>query len=365
MKRKIEVGILGATGLVGQHFVNLLRDHPWFELKWLAASERSAQRKYGEAASWRLADPMPDNAAKMMVEECAPSQGPQIVFSALDSKVAGEIEAQFAASGHLVVSNAGNYRMEPDVPLLVPEINPDHLNLAKQQKPNRGWKGSIVTNPNCSTVVLTMALAPLVNDFGLRKALVTTMQAISGAGYPGLPSMDALGNIIPFIGGPSVDAQGNPNPLISSEEDKIERETRKILGQLKKKAVEPAKFLVSAQANRVPVLDGHTESISVELEAKPSLKDLVRCWNGFRGIPQKRKLPSAPPQPVIFLAGQDRPQPRLDVMKEGGMTVFVGRARPCSVLQFRFVAMGHNVIRGAAGAALLNAELMKSEGWLP
>ncbi|MBI4463811.1 MAG: aspartate-semialdehyde dehydrogenase [Acidobacteria bacterium] len=351
MKRKIEVGVLGATGLVGQHFVHLLENHPWFELKWLAASaERSAQKKYQEAASWRLAAPMPDNAAGMMVEECKPGQGPQIVFSALDSTVAGEFEAQFASCGHLVISNAGNYRMEPDVPLLIPEINPEHLSLAKQQKKQRGWKGLIVTNPNCSTVVLSMALAPLHKDFGLRNALVTTMQAVSGAGYPGVPSMDALGNIIPFI---------------AKEEEKVERETRKILGRLKQKAVEPAKFGVSAQTNRVPVLDGHTESISVELETRTSLENLIRSWNRFRGVPQKRKLPSAPPHPLIFLPGHDRPQPRLDVMKEGGMAVFLGRARPCPVLHFRFVAMGHNVIRGAAGAALLNAELMKSEGWLP
>ncbi len=271
-----------------------------------------------------------------------------MVFSALDSKVAGEIEGRFASCGHRVVSNASNYRMERDVPLLVPELNPDHLRLAEQQKANRGWKGSIVTNPNCTTVVLAMSLGPLERDFGLKKVLVTTMQAVSGAGYPGVPSMDTIGNIIPYI---------------HNEDEKVEIESRKILGRWNHQALEDAEFVISAQTNRVPVIDGHTESISVELKRPATLEELIESWTAFRGLPQERKLPSAPLRPVVYLSGRDRPQPRLDVWKEGGMAVFVGRARRCPVLHFRYVALGHNTIRGAAGAALLNAELMKSEGW--
>jgi aspartate-semialdehyde dehydrogenase len=347
--KKMEVGVLGATGLVGQYFVALLENHPWFDLKWLGASDRSAHRTYRQAAMWRLSEPMPESTAEMMVEECEPGMAPKLIFSALDSKVAGEIEGKFASQGHIVVSNASNYRMEPDVPLLVPEVNPEHLALVKQQGSKRGWKGMIVTNPNCSTVVLTMALAPLERQFGLQRVLVTTMQAISGAGYPGVPALDIVGNVIPFI---------------HNEESKIETETRKILGRLKKKVVEDAPFPVSAQTNRVPVIDGHTESISVELKHPAKIEDLVDSWMRFQGIPQERQLPSAPPRPVIFLPGVDRPQPRLDVLKEGGMVAFVGHVRACPVLHFRFVAMGHNTIRGAAGAALLNAELMDSEKML-
>ncbi len=345
---KIEVGVLGATGMVGQQLVRLLENHPWFDLKWVAASERSSGRSYSEAATWRLATAMPEAARPLQVDDCKPGRGPRLVFSGLDARAAAEIEPEFAKCGHVVVTNAGAFRMEQDVPLLIPEINPDHLKLVPKQK-DRGWKGMIVTNPNCSTVTLTMALAPLERRFGIKRVVVTTMQAISGAGYPGVPSMDILGNVIPHI---------------RNEEEKVESEARKILGMLRNGSVEEAPLTISATTNRVAVLDGHTESISVELREAAALPELKQAWREFRGLPQERKLPSAPPNPVIVMEEPDRPQPRLDVEREGGMAAFIGRARPCSVLQWKFIAMGHNTIRGAAGAALLNAELMKSEGYL-
>ncbi len=344
---KMEVGVLGATGMVGQQLVRLLENHPWFELKWVAASERSAGRSYSEAAAWRLAWPMPEAARGLQVDECKPGRGPKLVFSGLDATAAQEIEPDFARCGHIVVTNAGAFRMEPDVPLLVPEINGDHLQLLPLQK-ERGWKGMIVTNPNCCAVTLTMALVALERAFGLSRVAVTTMQAVSGAGYPGVPSMDILGNVVPFI---------------RNEEEKIEAETRKIFGTLRNGKVEDADITVSAQTNRVAVLDGHTESISVELRQAAGLEDLKRAWREFRAAPQERRLPSAPAQPVVVLEEPDRPQPRLDVERNGGMTTFIGRARPCSVLHYKFTALGHNTVRGAAGAALLNAELMKSEGF--
>ncbi len=342
---KMEVGVLGATGMVGQQLVRLLENHPWFELKWLAASERSSGRCYGEATAWRLAWPMPAAARDLPVEECRPGCGPRLVFSGLDARAAQELEPEFARCGHFVVTNAGAFRMEPDVPLLVPEINADHLKLAASQK-ERGWKGVIVTNPNCSAVTLTMALAALERRFGISRVVVTTMQAVSGAGYPGVPSLDILGNVIPHI---------------RNEEEKIEAETRKILGVMRDGKVEDAPLRVSAQTNRVAVLDGHTESISVELQQRAGLEELKRAWREFRGVPQERRLPSAPAQPVIVMEEADRPQPRLDVERQAGMAIFVGRARPCPALDYKFTALGHNTVRGAAGAALLNAELMKSE----
>ncbi len=347
--RKIEAGILGATGLVGQHLVRMLEDHPWFELKWLGASERSAGKSYGEAAPWRLSRPMPGAARRLAVEECRPGNAPRLVFSALDAHSAFEIEAAFARCGHFVVSNASAYRAAADVPLLVPEVNAEHLRLAEGQAGARGWKGRIVTNPNCSAVTLVMALAPLERAFGLAQVFVSTMQAVSGAGYPGLPSMDALGNVIPFI---------------RDEEEKVEEETRRILGTLRADGlgIVPASFALSAQCNRVPVVDGHTESVSVKLKAWAGLPELLDAWRRFRGVPQERSLPSAPREPVVVMEEPDRPQPRLDAERERGMAVFVGRARPCPVLDYKFTALGHNTIRGAAGAALLNAELMHSEG---
>jgi aspartate-semialdehyde dehydrogenase len=348
MQTRIEVGILGATGMVGQHFIKFLQGHPWFDLKWLGASDRSAGKRYREAMTWHLAGGTPDPVADLIVEESKPGNAPRLLFSAMDASVATEIERAFAQAGHVVVSNSKNHRMERDVPLLVPEINPDHLKLVPGQRRERGWKGQIVTNPNCSTVVLTMGLAPL-KQFGITKVIATTMQAISGAGYPGVASMDIVGNVIPFIGG---------------EEEKMEQETQKILGEFRGDHIEPLAARVSAHCNRVPVVDGHTVTISVELSSKPSETDLHRAFKSFSGVPQQRSLPSAPPRPVIYLEEANRPQPRKDAERERGMAAFIGRLRACPVLDFKFVALGHNTVRGAAGAAVLNAELMHSEGML-
>jgi aspartate-semialdehyde dehydrogenase len=343
---RIDVGVLGATGVVGQQFVARLARHPWFSLTWLAASERSEGKAYAGVAPWRLATPIPDEAAARTVEACVPGRGPKVVFSGLDAGVAGEIESAFAAAGHVVVSNARNFRMDALVPLLIPEINADHLGLIPEQRRGKGWRGAIVTNPNCSTIVLALALAPL-RPFGIRSVIVSTMQAVSGAGYPGVPSLDILGNVIPFIGG---------------EEEKMETETRKILGADLGRTPHPA--LISAHTNRVPVLDGHTMTVSVDLDARPTSEDVVAALRAFRGRPQELSLPTAP-QPVIVVKDEpNRPQPRLDSDLGAGMAVSVGRVRPCPVLRTRFVALGHNTVRGAAGAAILNAELMHAEGLL-
>ena len=342
----IEVGILGATGVVGQQFVSRLARHPWFRVTWLAASERSEGRKYSAAAPWRLAAPMPEAASGMTVDVCVPGRGPKVVFSALDATVAGDVESAFAAAGHIVVSNARNYRMDPLVPLLIPEINADHLSLLPEQRRSRGWTGAIVTNPNCSTVVLAMALAPL-RLFDIQRVVVTTMQAVSGAGYPGVPSLDILGNVVPFIGG---------------EEDKLETETLKILGSDGGRV--PLEARVSAHTNRVPVIDGHTMTISVDLGGRPPIADVIAAMRQFHGRPQELKLPTAPAQPVIVRTEDNRPQPRLDADLGDGMTVSVGRVRECPVFTHKFVALGHNTVRGAAGAAILNAELMSAEGLL-
>jgi aspartate-semialdehyde dehydrogenase len=348
MRKRMEVGVLGATGMVGQQFVNQLAGHPWFEITWLAASERSEGKRYADAAPWRLDTPMPDGMADRAVEPATPGVGPRLVFSALDAGVAGELERAFAEAGHVVVSNARNHRMDPTVPLLVPEVNAEHLALLRGQAKLRGGRGAIVTNPNCSTVVLTLALAPL-RPFGLRSCLVSTMQAVSGAGYPGVASLDILGNVIPFISG---------------EEEKIETEARKILGALVGEAVEPHPVKVSAHTNRVPVVDGHTETVSVALEGKPSFSELRAAFEGFKGPPQRLGLPSAPERPILYLDQPNRPQPRFDAGRGRGMTVSVGRLRPCPVLDWKLVALGHNTVRGAAGAAVLNAELMRAEGLL-
>ncbi|MGB9611880.1 MAG: aspartate-semialdehyde dehydrogenase [Bryobacteraceae bacterium] len=346
--KKIEVGVLGATGMVGQNFIQFLQGHPWFELTWVGASDRSAGKPYAEATAWRLDGSMPESVAKLTVQECKPeAKAPKLVFSAMDASVATEIERAFAEAGHYVVSNSRNHRMEPDVPLLVPEINPDHLGLLAHQH-RRGWKGAIVTNPNCSTVALTMGLAPL-KPFGIETVLCTTMQAVSGAGYPGVASFDIVGNVIPFIGG---------------EEAKMETETLKILGEFAGDHVEFLPARVSAHCNRVPVLDGHTVAVSVALREKPHLKDLIEAYEKFTALPQKLKLPSAPPRPVLYLHEENRPQPRRDAGRGNGMTVTVGRLRTCPVLDFKFVCLAHNTIRGAAGAAVLNAELMHAQGLL-
>jgi aspartate-semialdehyde dehydrogenase len=346
--QRIGVGVLGATGMVGQEFISFLQNHPWFEMKWAGASDRSAGKKYRDATNWRLDGVLPESVADLMVEESKPGNAPRLLFSAMDASVATEIERAFAAAGHIVVSNSKNHRMERDVPLLVPEVNPDHLKLIPGQQRNRGWKGQIVTNPNCSTAVLALALAPL-KPFGIERVVVTTMQAISGAGYPGVPSLDIMANVIPYIGG---------------EEEKMQQETQKILGRYDGDHIEPLAARVSAHCNRVPVVDGHTVTVSVELQAKPSEEELLAAMRSFTGVPQQRELPSAPPHPVIYMSQPDRPQPRRDVEREHGMTSFIGRLRPCPVLDWKFVAMGHNTVRGAAGAAVLNAELMYSEGFL-
>jgi aspartate-semialdehyde dehydrogenase len=353
--KKLEVGILGATGMVGQRVVSLLEHHPWFEVKWLAASERSAGKTYAEACNWRLREPLPKSVRELAVHECKPvgagrpGGAPQLLFSSLDSRVAGEVEKEFAQAGHVVVSNSSNHRMEPDVPLLIPDVNPDHLALVRQQRKLRGWKGMIVTNPNCTAVGLVMSLAPLERAFGLEKVLMTSMQAVSGAGYPGVPTLDILANVIPFIGG---------------EEEKVERETRKLLGKMVDGQVKMGDFAVSAHCNRVPVEDGHTETISVALKVKATIQDLVEAWRAYRSLPQERDLPSAPKHPIIVREERDRPQPKFDLNVEHGMATVVGRVRECPVLQYKYVALSHNTIRGAAGGALLNAELMKSEGYL-
>ncbi len=348
MQTRIEVGILGATGMVGQNFIKFLAGHPWFEVKWLGASDRSAGKKYANAMTWHPAGPVPEPVADITVDDCKPGNAPRLLFSAMDASVATEIERAFAQAGHIVVSNSKNHRMDPDVPLLVPEVNWDHLKIVPLQQRNRGWKGQIVTNPNCSTVGLTMGLGPL-KPFGITRVIVTTMQAISGAGYPGVASMDIVGNVIPFIGG---------------EEEKMERETQKILGDFRGDRIEPLAAKVSAHCNRVAVVDGHTETVSVEFSAKPSEADLREAFTRFTSMPQQRQLPSAPPTPVIYMEETNRPQPRKDAERERGMAAFVGRLRPCKVLDYRFVVLSHNTIRGAAGAAVLNAELMHSEGML-
>ena len=345
----ISIGILGATGMVGQQFIALLAAHPWFKVEWLGASQRSEGKAFRDAAAWRLPHPLPEDVARRTVEAAVPGRAPKLVFSGLDSSVAGEIEAAFARAGHIIVSNSRNYRMEEAVPLMIPEINADHLALLDAQEAVCGWKGRILTNPNCATVVLAMALAPL-RQFGLKTTIVTTLQAISGAGYPGVPSWDILGNVIPYIGG--------------GEEEKIETETRKILGTLSNGKVEFHPVRVSATTTRVPVQNGHTGSISVGLEQRPTPEAIIDAWTTFKGRPQTLDLPSAPSQPIVYLAEVNRPQPLLDVDRDGGMTITVGRLRPCPLFDYKFVALGHNTIRGAAGAAILNAELMHREGLL-
>lgn len=342
----IEVGVLGATGVVGQQFVSRLERHPWFRLTWLAASERSQGKLYREVAPWKLAAPMPGSSADRVVEACVPGRGPKVVFSGLDASVAGEIEGAFAAAGHIVVSNARNFRMDPLVPLLIPEVNAGHLSLLDEQRQGKAWPGAIVTNPNCSTVVLAMALAPL-RPFFITRVVVSTMQAVSGAGYPGVPSLDILGNVVPYIGG---------------EEEKMESETRKILGGNGGRA--PHGAVISAHTNRVAVIDGHTMTVSVELRDRPTIDEIATALREFKGRPQELWLPSAPQPPIVLMTEPNRPQPRLDADLGNGMAIAIGRLRPCPVFTARFVALGHNTVRGAAGAAILNAELMHAEALL-
>jgi aspartate-semialdehyde dehydrogenase len=349
MQTKTSVGILGATGIVGQRFVQMLEHHPWFEVAWVAASDRSEGRPYGEAARWRMKTPIPPRVAGMRVSPASPEGAPKIIFAALDAAIASEMEPRFAAAGCAVVSNSSALRMQGDVPLVIPEVNPDHIQMIECQAWRKASGGFVVTNPNCSAIGLVMALKPLQQLFGIETVMVVTMQAVSGAGYPGVASLDILGNVIPYI---------------SKEEEKMEEETRKLLGRLNGVGVIPAAFAMSAQCNRVAVEDGHTESVSVRLEKKVRPEQIIKAWNEFLSVPQELRLPSAPERPVFYTESADRPQPRFDVDSGKGMAAIVGRLRPCGVLDWKFTVLSHNTIRGAAGAALLNAELLKVQGYL-
>jgi len=348
-QKKIPVGILGATGVVGQRFIQLLERHPWFEVAWLAASERSAGQAYADAARWRLRTPIPEKVAAMTVSAAQPERAPRLIFSSIDAAIAEELEPRFAEAGCAVVSNSSTFRMRPDVPLVIPEVNPDHIKLLECQPWRRKSGGFIVTNSNCSAMGLVVALAPLQKHFGLDQVVAVTMQAVSGAGYPGVPALDILGNVIPYI---------------AKEEEKMQAETLKMLGSLAGSRVEDAGFAMSAQCNRVAVEDGHLESVSVRLKKQAEAEEIIAAWKEFRGEPMVRELPSAPELPVMYDAAPDRPQPRLDSDRGHGMTVSVGRLRPCPALGWKFTVLSHNVIRGAAGAALLNAEYLKARGYL-
>jgi len=349
MPTKVPVGILGATGIVGQRFVQMLEHHPWFEVAWLAASDRSEGRPYGEAARWKLKTAIPRRVADMTVSAANPKVAPKVIFAALDASIAAELEPRFADAGCAVVSNSSALRMAPDVPLVIPEVNADHIKLLECQSWRRKSGGFIVTNPNCSAIGLVMALAPLEQQFGIDTVMAVTMQAVSGAGYPGVASLDILGNVIPYI---------------SKEEEKMEDETRKLLGKLDGSKIVPGGFMVSVHCNRVAVEDGHTESVSLKLTKKAQPDEIVEAWQEFRSVPQEMDLPSAPKEPLQYMTAVDRPQPRLDVDAGAGMTATIGRLRPCNVLDWRFTVLSHNTIRGAAGAAVLNAELLKVQGYL-
>jgi aspartate-semialdehyde dehydrogenase len=350
MTKRIPVAVLGATGAVGQKFVKLLENHPWFELAEVAASDRSAGKKYAEAVKWRQYTPIPGSMTDKTVKACEPGLDCQLVFSGLDASIAGEVEENFARAGYLVVTNSRNHRMDPDVPLLVPEVNHEHLELIKVQRRRRGSSGAIVTNPNCSVAGLVMPLAPLHRSLGVNRLVVATLQALSGAGYPGPSAIDMVGNVLPYIGG--------------GEEEKVETEPLKILGKLEGQSIRPADFKISAHTNRVDVEDGHMACVSVELDKKASVEDIARILSGFTSLPQELRLPTAPEHPIIVTTQPDRPQPRFDRDAGGGMSAVVGRIRPCSVFDIRFVVLSHNTVRGAAGAAILNAELMKATGYL-
>ncbi len=348
---RIPVAILGATGNVGQRFIQLLAGHPWFQVAELVASERSAGKRYREAADWRLGGATPEDAAELTVQGYDADLQSPVVFSGLPGEVAEEIEQRLAARGHAVLSNTSTHRMEPDVPLLIPEVNPDHVRAIDAQRASRGWKGFIATNPNCSAIHLVLALKPLQDAFGLDAVLVATLQAVSGAGYPGVPSLDMVDNVVPYIGG---------------EEEKMQTEAQKILGAYHPDAgFQPADVVLSAHCNRVAVRDGHTECVSVRLRQEASPDDVVTAFEDFRGKPQELGLPSAPPQPVIVRHEPNRPQPAFDRDDAAGMASVVGRVRECPLLGVKFVVLGHNTIRGAAGASILNAELFKVEGLLP
>jgi aspartate-semialdehyde dehydrogenase len=350
MTKKFRVGILGATGVVGQRFIQLLQNHPQFEVTALAASDRSQGKTFAEACSWRLPGEMPNSVKQIVVQAPAPPLDCDFIFSSLPGEIAIGAEPDFARAGYPVISNSSSHRMAADVPLLIPEVNPEHLELIEAQRTNREYdRGFIVTNPNCSAIAVVLALAPLHVQFGVTACVVTTMQALSGAGYPGVPSLDATDNVIPFIGG---------------EEEKVEAETRKILGTVNQGEILETDMKVSAQCNRVNVTDGHLASVRVSLSKKVSIDEIHAALSSFTAEPQRLKLPSAPEKPILVRDEIDRPQPRLDRDAGNGMSVTVGRITPDSVFDYRFVALGHNTIRGAAGAAILNAELLIAKGYL-
>ena len=344
----IRVGILGATGTVGQRFVQLLERHPDFGVSAVAASDRSEGKPYLEACVWRLPGEVPQRVRGLVVRPCEPPLDCDVVFSSLPSAIARDVEGRFAAAGYPVISNSSSFRMDADVPLVIPEVNPEHLALIERQR-SKGKGGYVVTNPNCSAVMVALSVAPLAQRFGLTAVVVTTMQALSGAGYPGVPALDATDNVIPYI---------------AEEEEKIERETKKLLGSYTDDGVHAADVAVSAQCHRVNVTDGHLGAFRVKLARRATLAELREAWTGFRGVPQELSLPSAPAQPIVVRDEPDRPQPRLDRDAGNGMSVSVGRIAPDSVLDWRFVALSHNTIRGAAGAAILNAELLLAQGRL-
>ncbi len=349
-EKKFRAGVLGATGLVGQRIVSLLAHHPWFELTEVAASERSSGKTYAEAVRWHLDAPIPAAARDLVVKGLGPSLECDFVFSALDSSVAGGAEEDFARAGYPVVSNSRNHRMDPDVPLLIPEVNAAHLDAIPLQQKNRGYDtGFIVTNPNCSTAGLVLVLKPLAEAFGLEKIFVVTLQAMSGAGYPGVPSIDIQGNVVPFISG---------------EEEKMESEPQKLLGKWNGERFVDAGLGISAHCNRVPVLDGHVECVSVSLKKIASLQEVREALREFEVSSELASLPSALRNPIVVLEEQDRPQPRRDVNAGNGMAAVVGRVRECSLLDVKLTLLSHNLVRGAAGAAMLNAELLAARGFL-
>jgi aspartate-semialdehyde dehydrogenase len=345
---KIRVGVLGATGAVGQRFVSLLAEHPWFDLRVLAASSRSAGRRYVDACRWYLDEPMPARVREMTLQYGEPGIDCEILFSALPNSIAGPLEETLAAAGYAVYSNAGSHRQDPDVPLLIPEVNPEHTALIGHQRQHRGWPGFIVTNPNCTATHLTCALKPLHDAFGLRRVFVVSMQAVSGAGYPGVSALDITDNVIPYI---------------SNEEDKVQSEPCKMLGTFRGDHIEEINLRISAHCNRVQTRDAHLECVSVELGRPASAAEVQTAWEQFEGLPQRLALPSAPAHFIEVRAEPDRPQPRRDRHAGQGMTTSVGRLRACELLDYKFALLGHNTIRGAAGGSVLNAELMVAQGY--
>ena len=342
---KIPVAVLGATGSVGQRFIELLSNHPWFEIKELAASERSAGKKYKDAVNWVQSSIIPEHIGNMIVKECKPNLESKVAFSGLDSSVAGEVEEELAKNGYYIISNSKNHRFDKDVPLVVPEVNYEHLELVKQQN----YKGAIVTNPNCSVIGLMIALKPLIDNFGVEAVNVVTMQALSGAGYPGVPSLDIIDNVVPFIGG--------------GEEKKIETEPLKIFGKLENGGITNLDLKISAQVNRVAVQDGHLETVQVKLKKKASIEEIKEAWCSFSSLPQKLNLPSAPVKPIYYFEEEKYPQPKLHRNLDKAMAVSIGRLRECPLFDYKFVILSHNTVRGAAGGTLLIAEMMKEQGY--